>query len=44
MFQAKVAEKIKNTPYVKYFFKKMVAFCEIMRKNIVQPDRPQMTV
>jgi len=44
-----VAEKYsredRSTHFVlnKFFLKKS-AFCEIMRKNIAQPDRPQTTI
>jgi len=39
MFQATVAEKIK-----KHFVSKNRAVYEIMCKNMVEPDRPRMTV
>ena len=42
MFQAKVVEKSKHTFYVlELCFLKIVLF---VRKKIVQPDRPQMTI
>jgi len=39
MFQSTVVEKIKTD-----FVSKNRAIYEITRKNMVQPDRPQMTV
>jgi hypothetical protein len=43
MFQKKnVVEKIKiHTLYSTFFFSENRAVCEIMWKNMVQPDRPQ---
>jgi hypothetical protein len=45
MFQAKVVEKI-NTHYAlnNSFFPENRAVYEIMWKNIVEPDRAQMTI
>jgi hypothetical protein len=43
-FQTKVIETIKTHILCsKIFFAKNRRVCEIMWKNIVQPDRPQMT-
>jgi hypothetical protein len=39
------AEKIKyHTFYIQFFFFENRAGCEITRKNIVEPGRPQMTI
>jgi len=44
MFQTKVAEKIKTHITCSItFFPPIRALYEIMWKNIVEPDRPQMT-
>jgi len=45
MFQTKVVEKIKTHVLfsVAFFFFENRAFYEIMSKNIVERDRPQMT-
>jgi len=43
MFQTKLVEKIK-THILCVFFSENRAVYEIMWKNIVQPDRPQMTI
>jgi len=43
MFQTKVVENIKTHFMFNDFFLEVVPF-EIMRKNIVKPDRPQMTI
>ena len=40
----KFVEKSKDAFYVQYFFFENRTFYEIMWKNIVQPDRPQMTI
>ena len=40
----KVAEKIKAHIYVHYLFSDNCAVCEIMWKNVVQLERPQMTI
>jgi len=39
-----IVQKIKKTFCVRYFFSENPAVCEIMRKNMVERDRPQMTV
>jgi len=50
MFQTKVVEKIKTHILCPvaflfcFFFFKNRADCEIMWKNIIEPDRPQMTI
>jgi hypothetical protein len=45
MFQAKVAEKIKNHILCSViFFPENRAVYEIMWKNVVEADRPQMTI
>ena len=45
MFQTKVIEKIKtHISYSIFFFFKNRAVYEIMRKNNVEPDRPQKTI
>jgi hypothetical protein len=44
MFQAKVLEKIKTHFMFNNFFPENRAVYEIMWKNMVQPDRPQMAV
>jgi hypothetical protein len=45
MRNEKVAEKIKTHPFssITIFIEKNAVY-EIMRKNIVQTDRPQMTI
>ena len=43
MFQTKVVEKIKTHISCSIIFFDNRAVCEIMWKNIVEPDRPQMT-
>ena len=43
-FQTEVVEKSKYTFYVQLLFSENRAVYEIMRKNILQPDRPQMTI
>ena len=40
----KFVEKSKDAFYVQYFFFENRTVYEIMWKNIVQPDRPQMTI
>jgi len=42
VFQTKLAEKIKRYILCSKIFPENIAVCEIMWKNIVQPDRPQM--
>jgi hypothetical protein len=45
MFQTNVAEKIKTHILCSImFFPENRAFYEIMWKNMVQPDRPQMII
>jgi hypothetical protein len=45
MFQTKVGEKVKTHILCSItFFSESRAVCEIMWKNMVQPDRPQMTI
>jgi hypothetical protein len=45
MFQMKVVEKNQNTHFVfSNVLPKFVPFFKIMWKNIVDPDRPQMTM
>jgi hypothetical protein len=44
MFQAKVIEKIKTYFMFNNFFSDNHAVYEIMWKNIVDADRPQMTI
>jgi hypothetical protein len=41
-----VVEKIKNTHFVFniFFFPKIFPFCEVMCKNMVEPDTKQMTI
>jgi hypothetical protein len=46
-FQTKVTEKIKkkNTFYTQYIFPPEIrAVYKIMRRNMVEPERPQMTI
>jgi len=42
MFQTKVIEKIRHILYSLTFLENLAVY-EIMRKNIVEQDRPQMT-
>jgi hypothetical protein len=44
MFQTKVAENIKTHFMSNTFFKKNRTVNEIMWKNLVQPDKPHMTI
>jgi hypothetical protein len=44
MFQTKVIYKIKTHFMFNNFFSENRTVYEIMRKNMVQPDRPQMTI
>jgi hypothetical protein len=44
MFQTKVVEKIKTHFSFNKFFSENPAFYEIMWRNIVETDRPQMTI
>jgi len=44
IFHTKVVESIKTHIYVQKFFLKNRAICEIMWRNIVEQDRPQMTI
>jgi hypothetical protein len=46
MFQTNAVEKIKNRAFcIPYFsFLENHSLYEIMRKNIADPDRPQMTI
>jgi hypothetical protein len=43
MFQKKVVEKLKTYIMLSNFFSENDAVYEIMWKNVVEPDRPQMT-
>ena len=40
----KIVQKIKTHIYVQYLFFENRAVCEIMWKNNVEEDRPQMTI
>ena len=44
MFQTKVVEKIKVHSVHNLFFAESPTIYDIMWKNIVGPDRPQMTI
>jgi hypothetical protein len=44
MFQTNVVEKIKTHFTFNIFFPVSRAVYEIMLKNMVEPDRPQMTI
>jgi hypothetical protein len=44
MFKKKVVEKSKHTFYVQQILSESRTFYEIMWRNMVQPDRPHMTV
>ena len=44
MFQTKVVEKIRNTFHVELLFLESRAVYEIIWKNMVNPDGPQMTI
>ena len=44
MFQTKVIERIKNTHFIFNKFFENCAIYEIMKKNNVEPDRPQKTI
>jgi hypothetical protein len=43
-FRQKLYRKSKHIFYVQKYFPKNHAVDEIMWKNMVQPDRPQMTI
>jgi len=43
MFRTKVVEKLKTHTFVLQLFLKIVSF-EIMWKNIIEAERPQMTM
>jgi hypothetical protein len=43
MLQTKVVEKIRKHILFLIFFSENLAIYEIMWKNMVEPDRPQMT-
>jgi len=43
MFQTKFSEEV-NTFYVRQYFSENRALHEILWKNMVQPDRPQITI
>jgi hypothetical protein len=44
MFQTKVVEKIQTQFMINIFFSENRAFCEIVWENVVESDKPQMTV
>jgi hypothetical protein len=44
MFQTKVVDKIEHIFYIQYPFLSKTSRCEVMCKNKVEPDRPQMTI
>jgi hypothetical protein len=44
MFQAKVVEKIKTHVVLQYLFSENRAVKKIMWKNMVEADRPQMSI
>jgi hypothetical protein len=45
MFETEVVEKIKTHILCSVrFFRKLCRFCDNVKKNIVKPDRPQMTI
>jgi hypothetical protein len=44
MFQTKVVEEIKHFMLNNVFFLENHAVYEIMYKNMVEPDRPQLTI
>jgi hypothetical protein len=44
MFQTKVVEKIKAFNAYSIFFFENRAIYELMWKNVVQPDRPKVTI
>jgi len=44
MFQTKVVEKIKRNFAFQQLFSENRAAFEKMRKNLVQPDRPQIAI
>jgi len=43
MLQTNVVEKIKTQFYIEVDCSKIQVVCEIKWKNMVEPDRPQMT-
>jgi hypothetical protein len=44
MFQTNILENIKIQFYVPYFFFENHAIYEIKWKNVVEPERPQVTI
>jgi len=44
IFHTKIAEKSKHILYIQNICSENRAFCQKMQKNIVQPDRPQLTI
>jgi hypothetical protein len=44
MFQTKVLEKNQTTFYVQQPFPENLVVYEVIWKDMVQPDRPQMTI
>jgi len=42
MFKAKVVEKFKSASYIQYISSGNRAVYEIMWKNMVEPERPQL--
>jgi len=44
MFQIEVCRENRNTHFMFSYFKKNRTICQMMWKNIVEPDRSQMTV
>jgi hypothetical protein len=44
MFRSKSRTENQHTFYVQHIFSENLAFYEIVWKNMVQPDRPQMTI
>jgi hypothetical protein len=44
MLQTNLYRKLKQPFHIQYFFPQIVPVYEIMWKNMVQPDRPQMAI
>jgi hypothetical protein len=44
MFQTNVVQKVKYILYVLHIFSENHAIYEMMCKNVVQPDRPQVKI
>jgi hypothetical protein len=44
MLQTKVVEKIKTHTFINFFFENRAVYAIILKKNMLEPDGPQMTI